>query len=226
MNTVIAVKSLITAGILCCATLSWPVMSQQFSLVNSNNTPMANMVVYLTPTSPSSAKKIAPESTQPPIEIHQENKQFSPYITVIQQGYQLKFVNDDDITHHIYSASGPKRFSFKLRKDSTQQDMLFDQAGHISMGCNIHDWMSGHVLVVDTPYYGVTDSNGNVTFDELPDSEYQLVVWHPQLRADNNQFSQTITTPLAEALTIQITASMDDIPTQQSLDDFDFLDGY
>ncbi len=226
MNTVIAVKSLITVGILCCATLSWPVMSQQFSLVNSNHTPMANMVVYLTPTSPSSAKKIAPESTQPPIEIHQENKQFSPYITVIQQGYQLKFVNDDDITHHIYSASGPKRFSFKLRKDSTQQDMLFDQAGHISMGCNIHDWMSGHVLVVDTPYYGVTDSNGNVTFDELPDSEYQLVVWHPQLRADNNQFSQTIITPLAEALTIQITASMDDIPTQQSLDDFDFLDGY
>ena len=232
VNQVIAVKPLITMGIkfstlisaTICALVSLPAMSQQLTVIDANTAPMANMVVYLTPITPISADAQLPAKS--PVEVHQENKQFSPYITVIQKGYQLKFVNDDDITHHIYSASGPKRFSFKLRKDSTQQDMVFDQAGHISMGCNIHDWMSGHVLVVDTPFYGVTDGKGNIHFNTLPDNQYQLVVWHPQMQTEENQYSQIITTPLAQPLTIQIMASMDDIPNQQSLDDFDFLDGY
>ncbi|WP_259651185.1 MULTISPECIES: cupredoxin domain-containing protein [Shewanella] len=232
MNTVIAVKSLITTNIkfsaLISATISTlvslPTMSQQFLLVDANTSPMANMVVYLTPMTPKPADALLP--ARPPVEVHQQNKQFSPYITVIQKGYQLKFVNDDDITHHIYSASGPKRFSFKLRKDNAQKDMVFDQAGHISMGCNIHDWMSGHVLVVDTPFYAVTNNLGHVEFDSVPDNEYQLNIWHPQLQIEDNKYSQTVSTPLPEALTIQINASMDDIPSQQSLDDFDFLEGY
>ncbi|MDO6609918.1 hypothetical protein Q4601_01720 [Shewanella sp. 1_MG-2023] len=187
---------------------------------------MSNMVVYLTPTNEEYKQQQLKMPVKKPVEVHQENKQFSPYITVMQKGYQLKFVNDDDITHHIYSASGPKRFSFKLRKDSSQKDLVFDQAGHISMGCNIHDWMSGHVLVVDTPFFGVTNNLGMVEFNSIPEVQYRLDIWHPQLQTNNNTYSQTVTTPLLETLTIQVNASMDEIPTQQSLDDFEFLEGY
>ncbi|MCC4831306.1 hypothetical protein LMH66_01510 [Shewanella sp. 10N.7] len=195
-------------------------------VIDSINTPMANMVVYLTPINEDYKQQQLKMPVKKPVEVHQENKQFSPYITVMQKGYQLKFVNDDDITHHIYSASGPKRFSFKLRKDSSQKDLVFDQAGHISMGCNIHDWMSGHVLVVDTPFFGVTNNLGMVEFNSIPEVQYRLDIWHPQLQTNNNTYSQTVTTPLLETLTIQVNASMDEIPTQQSLDDFEFLEGY
>ncbi|WP_228768397.1 hypothetical protein [Shewanella sp. TC10] len=228
MNRHKAVKSFIVTGLFLSAGFSLSALSHQFTIVNSNSEPMPNMVVSLTALVPSPEQSInQPKgSTQPPIEVHQENKQFTPYITVIQKGYQLKFINDDDITHHIYSASGPKRFSFKLRKDNAQKDMVFDQAGHISMGCNIHDWMSGHVLVVDTPFYAVTNNLGQVEFDSVPDNEYQLDIWHPQLQIEDNKYSQKVSTPLSDSLTIQINASMDDIPSQQSLDDFDFLEGY
>ncbi|QBF84796.1 hypothetical protein EXU30_04965 [Shewanella maritima] len=202
-------------------------------IMDDNNQPMENMVVYLQSNNPAAfaTPALASDSSttqarQNPVEVHQKDKQFSPYITIVQKGYQLKFVNDDDITHHIYSASGPKRFSFKLRQDGVNKDMVFDQLGHISMGCNIHDWMSGHILIVDTPHFANTDNKGLVSFDNIAPGQYQLVVWHPQLQAINNQNSYQIDLPLSKPLTLTVTDTMGEIPSQQSLDDFEFLEGY
>ena len=38
----------------------------------------------------------------------------------------------------------------------------------MTLGCNIHDDMLGYILVVDTPYFGLSDDNGSVSFDGLP----------------------------------------------------------
>ncbi len=208
---------------------SYPLNAEPFQLIDIDGKAMINMVVYLQAKQidsgdASSTDKSA--SIVPPVEIHQRNKQFTPYITIIQKGYQLQFINDDDITHHIYSAGGPKRFSFKLRKDNSTKDMVFDQVGHISMGCNIHDWMSGHVLVVDTPHFGITDELGWVHFDDIADGSYQLVIWHPQLLTQGNRLTQEVILPLVEPLTITVSGLMSEIPSQQSLDDFEFLEGY
>ncbi|QFU22209.1 hypothetical protein FM038_008610 [Shewanella eurypsychrophilus] len=205
---------------------SFQVHAETFRLVDSTGKAMESMVVYLQPKQADNTEAMSGDNQSAPLEIHQENKQFTPYITVIQKGYELQFVNDDDITHHIYSAVGPNRFSFKLRKGNATQSMVFDQTGHISMGCNIHDWMSGHLLVVDTPYFGTTDDAGWVSFDNVPDADYRLVIWHPQLSADKNSVSQGVVLPLAEALTITVSAPMAEIPSQESLDDFEFLEGY
>ncbi|NRD74570.1 hypothetical protein HQQ94_15260 [Shewanella sp. VB17] len=198
--------------------------AEKIRLVNVSGDIMANMVVYLQPKH--SIEPIAMDNIRPPSEVHQHNKQFTPYITVIQKGYELQFVNDDDITHHIYSAAGPKRFSFKLRKGSAMKNMVFDQVGHVSMGCNVHDWMSGHLLVLDTPYFGITNDMGEIEFNDLPHTDYILTIWHPQLLAADNRQSQALTLPFSERLTLTIMASMADIPAQQSLNDFDFLEGY
>ncbi|WP_394199825.1 hypothetical protein [Shewanella waksmanii] len=199
-------------------------VAQTITVTNTAGKAMPGMVVYLINEHTSTALVNTP--SKDPIEIHQYNKQFTPYVTVIQKGYQLQFVNDDDITHHIYSASGPKRFSFKLKQDDTQKQMLFDEAGHISMGCNIHDWMSGHVLVVDTPYFAVTNPQGQAELDGVPKGQYQMVIWHPQLMTTDNSVTETLSLPSKAAVAITIAAEMADIPTQQSLDDFEFLEGY
>lgn len=211
-------------------TVSFAVSAETIKLVNSAGEAMKNMVVYLQPKLlVGSQSELAGESVDnmaAPLEVHQRNKQFTPYITVVQKGYELQFVNDDDITHHIYSAAGPKRFSFKLRKDNATKSMVFDRVGHVSMGCNVHDWMSGHLLVVDTPYFGLTDEKGRVSFANTPDADYTLVIWHPQLSSQDNSLSQGVTLPLTQALTITVSALMGDIPSQKSLDDFEFLEGY
>jgi len=49
-----------------------------------------------------------------------------------------------------------------------------------TLGCNIHDQMSAHVVVVDTPVFAKTDANGLVKL-ELPAGEHQLKTWHPRM---------------------------------------------
>jgi hypothetical protein len=62
-------------------------------------------------------------------------------------------------------------------------EILFDRPGLVTLGCNIHDWMVGYVMVVSTPHFGKTDASGNVRLRELPAGGYQVHVWHPQQRA-------------------------------------------
>lgn len=197
--------------------------AQQITILTSQGQPAVNMVVYL---QPKDISHLLVDTAPVKAEVHQKDKQFSPYITVVQKGQEVAFVNDDDITHHIYSALGPKRFSFKLRQEQQKQLILFENAGHVSMGCNIHDWMSGHLLVVDTPFYAITDDKGTVVFDVLPTDEYSVVVWHPQLKLKDNQQLQTMSLPSEQMVSITLDAEFDNIPKQQSLDEFDFLEGY
>ncbi|GIU05340.1 hypothetical protein TUM4261_07070 [Shewanella sp. c952] len=201
-------------------------------VVDANAHAMDNMVVYLQAKSISDASSAykTPKAAQGlaiPVEVHQKDKQFTPYITVVQKGHELQFVNDDDITHHIYSAIGPKRFSFKLRQDDATKTMVFDKIGQISMGCNIHDWMSGHILVVDTPYFSATGVNGTAELNGIPAGEYELIVWHPQLNSPSHRQVFAIhknDNPLV--FTATLNAEMGQIPEQKSLDDFEFLEGY
>ncbi|GGP90321.1 hypothetical protein [Shewanella ulleungensis] len=199
------------------------VSAQEFLILNQQGQAAVNVVVYLQPSNAEN-RIVAAESVK--AEVHQKDKQFSPYITVVQKGQEVAFVNEDDITHHIYSALGPKRFSFKLRHEQAKQLIMFETAGHVSMGCNIHDWMSGHLLVVDTPFYAITDNQGKVIFNALPEDDFSVVVWHPQLKLKDNQQLQTFHLPSEQSKVITLDAEFDSIPKQQSLDEFEFLEGY
>ncbi|MGI2175390.1 hypothetical protein [Shewanella ulleungensis] len=199
------------------------VSAQEFLILNQQGQAAVNVVVYLQPSNAEN-RIVAAESVK--AEVHQKDKQFSPYITVVQKGQEVAFVNEDDITHHIYSALGPKRFSFKLRHEQAKQLIMFETAGHVSMGCNIHDWMSGHLLVVDTPFYAITDNQGKVIFNALPEDDFSVGVWHPQLKLKDNQQLQTFHLPSEQSKVITLDAEFDSIPKQQSLDEFEFLEGY
>jgi hypothetical protein len=95
----------------------------------------------------------------------------------------VDFPNSDSIKHHVYSFSKAKTFELQLYKELNAEPLLFSTQGSVELGCNIHDWMLGYIFVVDTPYVGKTDMQGNLTL-ELPDGEYQLDVWHPRIQEE------------------------------------------
>ncbi|MBA6262626.1 MAG: hypothetical protein V7780_02040 [Colwellia sp.] len=159
--------------------------------------------------------------------INQKDKKFSPYITVIQKGQPIKFVNQDDITHHIYSVSGENRFEFKIQSGVEQMTEPMLVAEEIAMGCNIHDWMSGYTLVVDTPYYGKTDGSGQLTFTLPNAGEYVITAWHPQLDVENNRISQIVTVDDSiNNVTISLPKKLLPIPEQKGQDEFNFIEEY
>src|SRR5690606_16903000 len=46
--------------------------------------------------------------------IDQRGKQFQPWVVALRRGQAVAFSNQDDITHHVYSFSPARRFSFRL----------------------------------------------------------------------------------------------------------------
>jgi plastocyanin len=110
--------------------------------------------------------------------IVQKNKMFNPKITVVQTGTNISFPNEDSFRHHVYSFSPAKKFELKLYSGVPTNPLPFEQAGVVTLGCNIHDSMLGYIYIVDTPFFAKTDDKGRAVL-KLSDGLYSYQVWSP-----------------------------------------------
>src|SRR5262249_3507253 len=70
----------------------------------------------------------------------------------------------------------------------------FDHPGASFLFCNIHPEMSAVVVVVPTPFYGLSDATGRVNIAAVPDGRYQLKVWHERSSPEDLASLQQIVT--------------------------------
>ncbi|HEY1765661.1 MAG TPA: carboxypeptidase regulatory-like domain-containing protein, partial [Opitutaceae bacterium] len=54
---------------------------------------------------------------------------------------------------------------------------VFDVAGLVTLRCDIHEHMRALILVLDTPHFVVSDTEGRYRLDALPDGRYVLKAW-------------------------------------------------
>lgn len=47
----------------------------------------------------------------------------------------------------------------------------------IPISCGIHPWMQGYLMIRETPYFAVTDENGNFEIKDLPSGEWTFRFW-------------------------------------------------
>jgi plastocyanin len=110
----------------------------------------------------------------------QVNRAFVPDLLVIPTGSTVAFPNSDSVSHQIYSFSAARKFQLPLYRGKPYPPVHFDQAGLVTLGCNIHDSMLAYVLVTDAPYFGRTDAKGSWSVD-VPRGTYRVTVWHPRM---------------------------------------------
>jgi len=111
----------------------------------------------------------------------QVNRAFLPDLLIIPVGSTVVFPNSDSVSHQIYSFSPAKRFQLPLYRGTPYPPVHFDQAGVVTLGCNIHDEMVGYLVVTDAPYFGRTDAKG-VWTSEVARGRYRIAIWHPRMR--------------------------------------------
>lgn len=146
-------------------------------LLDADGAPVTDAVIYLDGVDNHSAV------LQKPVVVDQINKQFVPRITVVQEGAIVEFPNQDAVSHHVYSFANPNSFELPLYKGEKKPTIRFDHAGLVTLGCNIHDLMLGYILVVETPYHAITDSNGlaSLTWADKLNAGGAVKVWSPDL---------------------------------------------
>ncbi len=119
------------------------------------------------------------------VEIAQEDYEFRPKYTIAHVNQPVHFPNRDRAKHHVYSFSPGNSFELKLYVGLPVEPVAFSQAGIVTLGCNIHDWMNAYVYVVDGPSAELTDNLGEVALIDaipVPDS---LTVMHPRKVRDS-----------------------------------------
>jgi plastocyanin len=156
-------------------TRSAPVMNQRYEIVTkggivATNPPLA--VVYL-------EGSFAPPETSAVVQLPQKDLAFVPSLLPIRVGTRVEFPNLDDTYHNIFSYSPPKRFDLGRYRPEERPipSEVFDVPGLVTLRCEIHEHMRGIILVLDTPYFVVTDPDGRFRLTGLPAGRYQLKAW-------------------------------------------------
>ena len=123
----------------------------------------------------------------------QKNRMFIPHVLAVQTGTAVRFPNSDDIRHHVYSFSPAKQFQLPLYKGTPANPEVFDKAGVVTLGCNIHDQMSAFIVIVDTPHFAITAANGRASLRDVGAGRYTLRIWYPDMRSEPQPQSITLT---------------------------------
>ena len=154
------------------------------TVVDASGAPLAGAVVIAEP----SAGAPKPQPGQKAV-MDQRNLEFVPEVLVVQTGTAVDFPNSDQVRHQVYSFSDAKKFQLPLYAGRTHEPVVFDHAGLVTLGCNIHDSMVGYIYVTDSPWYGRTAADGTLRLHELAPGDYTVRLWHPLLDESGPQLS-------------------------------------
>ncbi len=172
----------------------------EITVQGADGKPLADVAVFLE--SPAARAALKPAAG---IEVEQANKQFTHRVTVVPLGSEVLFPNRDKVRHHVYSFSAIKTFELKLYNGTPSNPVLFDKSGIAVLGCNIHDNMLAWVVVVETPYHGLSAAPGKVRLDNVPPGAYKLRGWHPELPPGAPLHEQALVVPATGmAVTVQM----------------------
>ena len=149
--------------------------SLEVSVRDASGQPIADAVVHATPASGPAEARGARHAA-----VEQVDREFIPYVSVVQTGTSVTFPNRDPILHHVYSFSQAKPFEIKLYTGKSPTEVVFDRPGIVTLGCNIHDWMIAYVVVLPTPWFAKSGADGRATVVGAPSGRYRVEVWHPR----------------------------------------------
>ncbi len=94
---------------------------------------------------------------------------FLPALLPVQVGTTVEFPNLDDTYHNIFSYSPAKRFDLGRYRPEERPipSVIFDVPGLVTLRCDIHEHMRGLILVLNTPYFVITDESGRFRLSGL-----------------------------------------------------------
>jgi plastocyanin len=119
---------------------------------------------------------------------------YRPHVVLVPVNKPLKILNSDGILHniHTYGKKNPAKniAQPKFKKEITE---TFAQPEVIPVKCDVHGWMSAWIVVVDHPYYAVTDADGKFTIADVPAGTYTVEYWQEKLGTQTKQVTVAAT---------------------------------
>ena len=120
----------------------------------------------------------------------QRNMTFIPHILPVQTGTTVDFLNNDEVRHNVFSPDHEKYNLGTWPRGAIKQHTFAEQGVYTQL-CNVHPEMEAFIVALDTPYFALTDKEGNFELKDVPPGEYTLKVWHEKLHFKKQQITVT-----------------------------------
>jgi len=122
--------------------------------------------------------------------LDQRNMTFIPHVLPVQTGTTVNFLNNDEVKHNVFSPDQEK-YNLGTWPKGTIKQYTFTKQGVYTQLCNVHPEMESFIVALDTPYFTLTDKDGNFEIPNVPPGSYTIKVWHEKLRFAGQEIDVT-----------------------------------
>lgn len=156
-----------------------PIKSERL-VVDGATKGVKNVLVYLSKVDAASVHPDAKAAaSKAEVLFDQEKCVFVPHVLAVMAGTKIELKSSDPVNHNVnvrFKANAP--FNSLL---AAHQQLPYTPASPerlpAQVTCDIHPWMLAWWLVLDHPYYAVTDAQGHFEIKNVPAGPHKLVVW-------------------------------------------------
>jgi hypothetical protein len=151
-------------------------------VVNPENNGIQNVVIYLYVKRGDKAPEAHPDYAKTAGDTVQlDNKQcrFEPHIVTLRTSQKLLVGNPDPKGHNTNIATLSNAPQNVLIPAGGELNLQFkaEERLPVRVACNIHPWMSGYLVIKETPYMAVSDKDGKFTIKNLPVGKWTFQFW-------------------------------------------------
>ena len=140
---------------------------------------------------------------------------FVPRVQLVTRGQSVRVRSSDPVLHnaHPVLVADPEVSIANLALAVPGQTMdltrrlaaTLPASGEalVRVGCDVHPWMRGWLVVLDHPYAAVTGADGRFSIAAVPAGAYTLALWHETL----GRAERPVTVPPGATVSIDFTLS-------------------
>jgi plastocyanin len=123
-----------------------------------------------------------------------------PEPMVVALGQPIRFVNQDEVYHRVFSSSETNRFDLGVIKSGESRDHALGSPGIVRVYCSLHPWESGNIFVAPSIRFHTMEPPGRYKIVDVPPGRYRVATWSEALPST----SKVITVKPGQAVSLEL----------------------
>ncbi len=147
---------------------------------------------------------------------------YFPHVLAVVAGSTVDITSSDPIAHNVHShAKKNEAINYQIPQPGKVIPHKIEKAEPIKFTCDIHAWMTGYIVAVDSNFFTMTgdkDNKGNwlssdayeasadkgsYTLTDVPEGKVRVVAWHEALGSAN----KTVEVPASGDINVNFTSA-------------------
>ena len=158
--------------------------------------PSEPLLVFLEPLD--AARAPAKKRPRPVLRSSQDG--LAPAVLAVSAGQSIRFANDSEIYHRIFSYSESNRFDLGVVRRGEGRSIALQHPGVVRIYCSLHPTERAVVFVAPSPYFATFRPPDSYEIRDVPPGRYRLHAWSESASAT----TRAVTVPSGASVAAEI----------------------